>query len=208
MGGTLLTQSFSFLNDREFNSHSPYMWKSCSGPTPCGPHIDRRGVTSFQGGILADYNQIDTRVLKWNPAKFGYPKSLHIWATRDYTGNYGPLILYVEIVFCTNALRTPYWLTWCHGSSGRIGWLRPNWYTCPEMKSCHVWLSQVPSHLSYRWLRYSYKTPFWYYIYDGDHPIRLKVKHIQLGGRIKIIKLNTVLWVRCWKHVLDSLSYI
>ena len=60
------------------------MWKSCSEPTPYGPHIGWRGVTSVQGGILADYDQIDTYVLKWNPAKFGYPKSLHNRATRDW----------------------------------------------------------------------------------------------------------------------------
>ena len=64
--------------------HSLYMQKSCSEPTPNGPHIGWRGVTSVQGGILADYDQIDTHVLKWNPAKFGYPKSLHIRATRDW----------------------------------------------------------------------------------------------------------------------------
>ena len=63
--------------------HSLYMWKSCSEPTPYGPHIRWRGVTSVQGGILADYDQIDTHVLMWNHAKFGYPKSLHIRATRD-----------------------------------------------------------------------------------------------------------------------------
>ena len=34
--------------------------------------------------MLADYDQIDAHVLKWNPAKFGYPKSLHIRATRDW----------------------------------------------------------------------------------------------------------------------------
>ena len=62
--------------------HSLFMWKSGSEPTPYGPHIDRRGVTSVQGDILADYHQIDTLVLKWNSAKFGNPKSLHIRATR------------------------------------------------------------------------------------------------------------------------------
>ena len=82
--GTLLTQSFSFLKDWEIMYHSLYMWKSCSEPTPYGPHIGWRGVTSVQGGILADYDQIDPHVLKWNPAKFGYPKSLHIRATRDW----------------------------------------------------------------------------------------------------------------------------
>ena len=191
--GTLLTQSFSFLKDWEIMYHSLYIWKSCSEPTPYGPHIGWRGVTSVQSGILADYDQIDPHVLKWNPAKFGYPKSLHIRATRDWDipsklrfdainpsvailvsrkfraaywliktqgfsrgwdspdtkfqlskrlGNYVPLTLYVEILFWANALRTPYWLTWCHVSSGRhIGWLRPNWSTCPEVKSCQVWLS-------------------------------------------------------------------
>ena len=60
------------------------MWKSCSEPTPYGPHIGWRGATSVQGSILADYNQIDAHALKWIPAKFGYPKSFHIWATRDW----------------------------------------------------------------------------------------------------------------------------
>ena len=62
--GTLLTQSFSFLKDREIMYHSLFMWKSGSEPTTYGPHIDRRGVTSVQGDILADYHQIDTLVLK------------------------------------------------------------------------------------------------------------------------------------------------
>ena len=144
VGGTLLTQGFTFLNDMEFMYHSLNMWESCSGPTPYGPHInwcgvtsvqggiladydqnlslewdspdikfqlpqwpgiyvpltlyvkilfwptpcgpiiDWRGVTSVQGGILADYDQIDTHVLKWNPAKFSYPKYFYIWATRDW----------------------------------------------------------------------------------------------------------------------------
>ena len=192
MDWTLLKRSFSFLKDREIMYHSLYMWKSFSEPTPYRPHIDWRGVTSVQGGILADYNQIDTHVLKWNPAKFGYPKSLHIWGTwfnesfetpfwcyisvgghpgvtsvqgailADYDqnfsrgfdspdtkfqlpqrpGNYVPLTWYVEILFWANALRTPYWLTWCHVSSGRhIGWLRLNGHTCPDVKSCQVWLS-------------------------------------------------------------------
>ena len=60
------------------------MWQSCSEPQPYGPHIDWRGVTAVQGGIVADYNQIDTHVLKWKPTKFGYPTSLHIRATRDW----------------------------------------------------------------------------------------------------------------------------
>ena len=83
VGWTLLTQSFSFLKDRKIMYHSLDMWKSCSEPTRYGPHIDWRGVTSVQGGILADYDQMDTHVLTWNPAKFGYPKSLHFRATRD-----------------------------------------------------------------------------------------------------------------------------
>ena len=57
--------------------HSFCMWKSI---TSYGPRIDWRGVTSVQDGILADYHQINTYVLKWNPDKFRYPKSLHIWA--------------------------------------------------------------------------------------------------------------------------------
>ena len=84
MDGIFLTQSFSFLKEREIMYHSLYMWKSCSEPTPYGPHIGWRGVTSVQGDILADYDQIDTHVLNWNPAKIGYPKSLHIRATRDW----------------------------------------------------------------------------------------------------------------------------
>ena len=54
VGWTHLTQSFSVLKDREIMYHSLYMWKSCSEPTPYGSHIDWRGVTSVQGGILAD----------------------------------------------------------------------------------------------------------------------------------------------------------
>ena len=60
------------------------MWKSCSEPTLYGPLIGCRGVTSVQGGILDDSDQFDTHVLKWNPAKFGYPNSLHIRATRNW----------------------------------------------------------------------------------------------------------------------------
>ena len=81
--GTLLTQSFSFLKDREIKYHLTYMWKSCSEPTPYGPHIGWHVVTSVQGGILADYFQIDTYVLKRNSAKFGDCKSLQVGATRD-----------------------------------------------------------------------------------------------------------------------------
>ena len=169
-----------------------FIWEILFWANALRTHIGWRGVTSVQGGILSDYNQIDTHVLKWNPAKIGYPKSLHIRATRDWhipdttpfwcyisvgghpsvtsvqggilvdydqnfsrgrdspdtkfqlpqrLGNYVPLTLYVEILFWANALRTPYWLTWCHVSSGRhIVWLRPNWYTCPEVKSCQDWI--------------------------------------------------------------------
>ena len=84
MDGTLLTQSFIILNDREIMYHSLNMQKSCSEPRPYGLHIGWRGFTSVQGGILADYDQIDTHVLKWNPTTFGHPKFLHIWATRDW----------------------------------------------------------------------------------------------------------------------------
>ena len=56
----------------------------CSEPTPYVPHIGWRGVTLVQGGILADYDNIDPHYLKWNPAKFGYPKSLHIRVRRDW----------------------------------------------------------------------------------------------------------------------------
>ena len=49
-----------------------------------GPHIDWRGVTSVQGGILADYDQFDTHVPKWIPDKFGYPKFPHLRAAHDW----------------------------------------------------------------------------------------------------------------------------
>ena len=89
----------------------------------------------------------------------------------QWLGNYVPLTLYVEILFWANALRAPFWLTWCHVSSGwHIGWLRPNWYTCPEVKSCQGWLSLVSWHSSYRWLRYSSNTSFWCYISVVGHP--------------------------------------
>ena len=100
--GTLLTQSFSFLKGWEIMYHYHYMWKSCSEPTPYGPHIGWRGVTSVQGGILADYNQIDPHVLKWNPAKFGYPKSLHIRATRDWDI---PSILSFDAIYPSVAIK-------------------------------------------------------------------------------------------------------
>ena len=111
--GTLLIQSFNFLKDREIMYHSLYMWKSCCEPTPYGPHIGWRGVTSVRGGILADYNQIDTHVLKWNPAKFGYPKSLHIRATRDWDI---PFKLRFDVIYPSVAIlvsrqfRAAYWL--------------------------------------------------------------------------------------------------
>ena len=66
--GTPVTLSFRFLNEREIMYHSPYMWKSCSHPTPYRPRIYWRGVTSIHGGILAEYDQIASHVLKWNPA--------------------------------------------------------------------------------------------------------------------------------------------
>ena len=44
VGGTLLTKSFRLCNDQEIMYHSPYMWKSCSEPTPYGTHM--RGVSS------------------------------------------------------------------------------------------------------------------------------------------------------------------
>ena len=111
--GTLLTQSFSFLKDREIMYHSLYIWKSCCEPTPYGPHIGWRGVTSVHGGILADYDQIDTHVLKWNPAKFGYPKSLHIGATRDWDF---PSKLCLDAIYpsvtilVSSQFRASYWL--------------------------------------------------------------------------------------------------
>ena len=111
--GTLLTQSFSFLKDREIMYHSLYMWKSCCEPTPYGPHIGWRGVTSVQGGILADYNQIDTHVLKWNPAKFGYPKSLHIGATRDWDIPFKlrfDVIYPSVVILVSRQFRAAYWL--------------------------------------------------------------------------------------------------
>ena len=81
--------------------------------TKLWPHIGWRGVTSVQGGILADYDQIDTHVLKWNPAKFGYPKSLHIRATRNwdipsklrFDAIYPPVAILVSRQF-----RAAYWL--------------------------------------------------------------------------------------------------
>ena len=67
VGGTPVTLSFRFLNEREIMYHSPYMWKSCSHPK----------------------------------------------------------------------LTDPYLLTWCHVNSWwHISWVRPNCFTCPEVKSC------------------------------------------------------------------------
>ena len=197
--------------------HSLYMWKSCSEPTPYERHIGWRGVTSVQGGILADYDQIDTHVLKWNPAKFDYPKSLHIRATRDWDipSKLRFNAIYPSVaILVSRQFRAAYWLITTKtlvsrhivSASSKIGklctthficgnlvlsqrltnailadvvsrrsgrhisWLRPNWYTCPEMKSCQVWSSLVSSHLSYTWLRYSFLTPFWCYISVGGHP--------------------------------------
>ena len=148
---------------------------------------------SVSGHPLAEYDQIKNHVLMWNPAKFRYHKSLHIWAIRDWdipsklrfdviypsvailTSRQfraacwlittktlvagGTLLtqrfsflkdreimyhsLYMwKILLWANALRTPYWLSWCHVSPGwHISWSRTNWYTCPEVKSCKVWLS-------------------------------------------------------------------
>ena len=90
-------------------------------------------VTSVQGGVLADYDQNFSRGWDSPDTKFQLPQRL---------GNYVPLTLYVEVLFWANGLRTPYLLTWCYISSGwHIGWLRPNWSTCPEVKFCQVWLS-------------------------------------------------------------------
>ena len=68
---------------------------------------------SVQGGILADNNQIDTHVLKCNPAKFGYPKSLHIRAACDgdissklrFDGIYPS-----EAILASRQIRAAYWL--------------------------------------------------------------------------------------------------
>ena len=93
---------------------SPYMWKSCSEPTPYGPHIDWRGVMSVQGGILADYDQIDTNVLKRNPAQFGYPKTFELHVIKIFLQNF-VLMLHIRR-----------WPSWRHVSSGQhIGCLRP-----------------------------------------------------------------------------------
>ena len=71
------------------------------------------GVTSVQGGILADYDQIDTHVLKWNPAKCGYPESPHIRATRDLTIpsklRFDAIYLSVAIL-ASRQFRAAYWL--------------------------------------------------------------------------------------------------
>ena len=118
------------------SSNLSYTWLRYSFQTTFWCYISvggHPGVTSVQGGILADYDQNFSRGWDSPDTKFQLPQR---------PGNYVPLTLYVEILFWANALRTPYWLTWCHVSSGRhIGWLRPNWYRCPEVKSCQVWLS-------------------------------------------------------------------
>ena len=84
VGGTLLTQSFSFLNDQGTTYHSLYMQTPCSEPKPYASHIGWPGITLVQGGILADNDQVDTHVLNLNPHKFGYPKSLYIRATHGW----------------------------------------------------------------------------------------------------------------------------
>ena len=114
VGGNLLTQSFGFPDDQESMYHSPYMWKSCSEPSPYGPHIDWRGVTSVQGVILADYDQTGTHVLKWNPHKRGYPMSLHISATRDWISTDGVMIIFYWI-------RTSYMLVTTSHQCGLVG---------------------------------------------------------------------------------------
>ena len=91
------------------------------------------GVTSVQGAILADDDQNFSRGWDSPDTKVQLPQRPR---------NYVPLTLYVEILFWANALRTPYWLSWCHVSlRWHIELLRLNWYTCPEVKSCQVWLS-------------------------------------------------------------------
>ena len=91
------------------------------------------GVTSILGAILDYYDQRLSR---------GYDSPVTKFQLPQRPENYVPLTLYVEILFWANALRTRYWLSWCHVSPGRfIGWLQPNWCTCPEVKSCQVWLS-------------------------------------------------------------------
>ena len=76
-------------------------------------HLDWPGVTSVQGGILADYDQIDTHVRKWNPAKFGYPTSLHIRPTGDLT-NFSKLrfdAIYPSVaILASRKFRAAYWL--------------------------------------------------------------------------------------------------
>ena len=121
------------------SSHLSYKWLSYSFQSPfwCNTNMYIRrwqpGVTSVQGGILADYDQNFSRGWDSPDTKF------HL---TQRPGNYVSLILCVEILFWANALLTPYWLTWYYVSSGQhIGWLRPNWCTCPKVKSCQIWLS-------------------------------------------------------------------
>ena len=65
-------------------------------------HFDWPGVTSVQGGMLAEYDQIDTRVLQWNPA-----------LTRDW---YIPSKLRCDAIYLSVAIlasrqfRAAYWL--------------------------------------------------------------------------------------------------
>ena len=111
--GTFLTQSFSFLSDWEIMYHSLYMLRSCSEPTHYGPHFGWLGVTSVQDGILADYDRIDTHVLKWNPANVGYPKSLDIRVTGDW--GIAPTLRFDAIypsvaILASRQFRAAYWL--------------------------------------------------------------------------------------------------
>ena len=96
-------------------------------------HYDTKAF--IQSGMLADCNQnfscgLDSPETKFQPSQ--------------WPGHYVPLTLYVEILFSANALRTPYWLMWCHVcSEWHAGWLRPNWYTYLEVKSWQVLLLHI-----------------------------------------------------------------
>ena len=127
------------------------MWLRYSFQTPFWCYISvggHPGVTSVQGGILADYGQNSSRGLDSPDTKFQLPQS---------PGNYVPLTLYVEILFWANVLRTPYGLTLCHVSSGRhIGWLRPNrmaWQWAETLVEIRGTLADIrgTTKLGYRW---------------------------------------------------------
>ena len=168
--------------------HSLYMWKSFSEPTPYGPHIGWRGVTSVQGGILADYDQNFSRGRDSPDTKFQLHQRLR---------NYVPLTLYVEIFFWANALRTPYWLTWYHGRLGRhIGWLRPNWRTSPEVKYYQVWC-HVSSGRHIGWLRpklYSWMGLSWHKVSASSKMGKICTTHF--------ICWNLILSQRLTDHIL------